>query len=92
MSTPHFTIVTLHPPGETGLGTSVALGVVGMRTLKGARQEAVMETQSQLTLLDLIEAVAEVTDSEAEQVSVVAHLVNSGRVRLTGNFRGSQLR
>jgi hypothetical protein len=25
-------------------------------------------------------------------VSVVAHLVNSGRVRLTGNFRGSQLR
>ena len=27
-----------------------------------------METQSQLTLLDLIEAVAEVTDSEAEQV------------------------
>jgi hypothetical protein len=33
-------------------------------------------------------AVAEVTNSEAEQVSVVAHLVNSGRVRLTGNFRG----
>jgi hypothetical protein len=57
----------------------------------GARQEAVMETQSQLTLLDLIEAVAEVTDSEAEQVSVVAHLVNSGRVRLTGNFRGRKI-
>ena len=51
-----------------------------------------METSSQLTLLDLIEAVAEVTDSEAEQVSVVAHLVNSGRVRLTGNLRGAQLR
>ena len=51
-----------------------------------------METQSQLTLLDLIEAVAEVTDSEAEQVSVVAHLVNSGRVRLTGTFRGALLR
>lgn len=51
-----------------------------------------METSSQLTLLDLIEAVAEVTDSEAEQVSVVAHLVNSGRVRLTGNLRGSELR
>jgi hypothetical protein len=50
-----------------------------------------METQSQLTLLDLIEAVAEVTDSEAEQVSVVAHLVNSGRVRLTGNFRGRKI-
>jgi hypothetical protein len=63
-----------------------------MRRRSGARQEAVMETSTQLTLLDLIEAVAEVTDSEAEQVSVVAHLVNSGRVRLSGNFRGAQLR
>ncbi len=51
-----------------------------------------METQAQLTLLDLIEAVAEVTDSEAEIVSVVAHLVNSGRVRLIGTFRGAQIR
>lgn len=48
-----------------------------------------MQTEAQLTLLDLIEAVAEVTDSEAELVSVVAHLVNSGRVRLVGNFRGA---
>ena len=48
-----------------------------------------METQAQLTMLDLIEAVAEVTDSETELVSVVAHLVNSGRVRLVGNFRGA---
>jgi len=66
---------------------------MGMPSRTGARQEAEMETpQSQLTLLDLIEAVAEVTDSEAEQVSVVAHLVNSGRVRLSGTFRGAQLR
>ena len=50
-----------------------------------------METQSQLTLLDLIQAVAEVTDSDAELVSVVAHLVNSGRVRLIGNFRGARI-
>jgi len=49
-----------------------------------------METQSQLTLLDLITAVAEVTDSEMELVSVVAHLVNSGRVRLIGTFRGAR--
>jgi hypothetical protein len=66
--------------------------MIGTPAHNGARQEVVMETQSQLTLLDLIEAVAEVTDSEAEQVSVVAHLVNSGRVRLTGNFRGAQIR
>ena len=66
---------------------------MGTSSRTGARQEAEMETpQSQLTLLDLIEAVAEVTDSEAEQVSVVAHLVNSGRVRLSGTFRGAQLR
>ena len=65
---------------------------MGAPARTGARQEAKMETQSQLMLLDLIEAVAEVTDSEAEQVSVVAHLVNSGRVRLSGTFRGSQLR
>ena len=50
-----------------------------------------METQTQLTLLDLIEAVGEVTDSEAELVSVVAHLVNSGRVRLIGSFRGATI-
>jgi len=50
-----------------------------------------METQAQLTLLDLIEAVAEVTDSEAELLSVVAHLVNSGRVRLIGNFQGATI-
>jgi hypothetical protein len=49
------------------------------------------ETQAQLTLLDLIEAVAEVTDSEAEVVTVVQHLVNSGRVRLIGNFRGARI-
>jgi hypothetical protein len=56
-----------------------------------AHSEVDMETQAQLTLLDLIEAVAEVTDSEAELVSVVAHLVNSGRVRLIGNFRGAMI-
>ena len=50
-----------------------------------------MDTQAQLTMLDLIEVVEEVTDSEAELVTVVAHLVNSGRVRLIGNFRGARI-
>jgi hypothetical protein len=57
----------------------------------GVGSEVDMETQAQLTLLDLIEAVAEVTDSEAELLSVVAHLVNSGRVRLIGNFQGATI-
>ena len=55
------------------------------------RSQAATPAPSQLTLLDLIEAVAEVTDSEAEVVSVVRHLVNSGRVRLIGNFRGARI-
>jgi hypothetical protein len=62
-----------------------------MTPTAGLHSEVDMETQAQLTLLDLIEAVAEVTDSEAELVSVVAHLVNSGRVRLIGNFRGATI-
>jgi hypothetical protein len=52
-----------------------------------AGSEVGTDRQAQLTMLDLIEAVAEVTDSEAELVSTVAHLVNSGRVRLIGSFR-----
>ena len=56
-----------------------------------AQSQVATEPQSQLTLLDLIEAVAEVTDSEAEVVTVVQHLVNSGRVRLIGNFRGARI-
>ena len=56
-----------------------------------ARSEVAMNPQAQLTMLDLIEAVAEVTDSETELVSVVAHLINSGRVRLIGNFRDARI-
>jgi len=56
-----------------------------------AGSEVGTDRQPQLTMLDLIEAVAEVTDSEAELVSAVAHLVNSGRVRLIGSFRGARI-
>ena len=62
-----------------------------MATSYAVQSEEDMDAQSQLTLLDLIEAVAEVIDSEAELVSVVQHLVNSGRVRLIGNFRGAHI-
>jgi hypothetical protein len=46
--------------------------------------------QAQTTLLDLVTAVNEVTDSEDEVVATVVHLVNSGAVRLCGNFRGAR--
>ena len=40
-----------------------------------------------LTLLELINAVSEVSDSEQEVVATVSYMLNSGRIRLTGNFR-----
>jgi hypothetical protein len=45
----------------------------------------------QLTLLDLVAAVAEFSDSEDDVVRAVEHLLRSGRVVLVGNFRGSHL-
>ena len=42
------------------------------------------------TLLDLVTAISSVTDSETEVIATVAHLVNSGRVMLCGNFRGAR--
>ena len=40
----------------------------------------------QITLFDLIQVLAEVTDDEQEIVSTVIHMVRTGRVRLTGSF------
>jgi hypothetical protein len=41
------------------------------------------------TLLDLVTAVSEYATTESEVVATIIHLVNSGRVRLSGNFRGA---
>lgn len=45
-----------------------------------------------MTLLDLVAAVAAVAGSEDEVVATVRHLINSGRVRLIGHFRGADVR
>jgi hypothetical protein len=42
------------------------------------------------TLLELVEAVSDYTESDTETVATVVHLVNSGRVQLCGNFRGAR--
>ena len=42
------------------------------------------------TLLDLVTAVSEHARTEAELLATVVYLVNSGRVRLCGNFRGAR--
>jgi hypothetical protein len=40
------------------------------------------------TLLELVTAICESTDDDHEVVSTVLHLLDTGRVRLCGNFRG----
>ena len=44
-----------------------------------------------LTLLELVEAVNDVTDDEVEVVATVRNLLQTGRVRLCGNFRGASI-
>ncbi len=44
------------------------------------------------TLLDLVAAVAESAKTEAEVVATVTHLINSGQIRLIGNFQGADVR
>jgi hypothetical protein len=41
-----------------------------------------------LTLLELVEAVNDVTSTDDEVVATVRHMLQSGRIRLCGNFRG----
>ena len=43
------------------------------------------------TMLDLVTCITEVTRDDREVVATVVALVNSGRVRLTGNFRGARI-
>jgi len=43
--------------------------------------------RTQTTLLELVWAVSEVTQNETELVTAVVDLLESGRARLTGNFR-----
>jgi hypothetical protein len=43
-----------------------------------------------MTLLDLVQVVSEHARSEAEVIATVVDLVNSGRVRLCGNFKDAR--
>jgi hypothetical protein len=47
--------------------------------------------KAQTTLLDLVTAVSDASDSEDEVIATVVHLVNSGTVRLCGSFRGARI-
>ncbi len=41
----------------------------------------------ELTLLELVDAVGDITCDEAEVVATVVHMLSHGMVKLTGNFR-----
>ena len=43
-----------------------------------------------ITLLDLVNAVAEYSRSEAELIATVVYMVNEGHARLCGTFKGSR--
>jgi len=43
-----------------------------------------------MTLLDLVNLVVDGARSEAEVIATVVYLVNSGRVRLCGNFKDAR--
>ena len=43
-----------------------------------------------VTMLDLVSAVAKHARSDREVIATVAYMVNSGHVRLCGNFKGTR--
>ena len=45
----------------------------------------------ELTLLELVRTIGEVTSDDREVVATIVHLLHSGRVRLRGSFRGQLL-
>jgi hypothetical protein len=50
-----------------------------------------MQETTQYTMLDLVSAVSEYAHSDDEIVATVVYLVNSGKVRLCGNFAGATI-
>ena len=44
-------------------------------------------TCPEVTLLELVQAICDETSNDREVVETVRHLLNSGQVRLCGNFR-----
>ena len=50
-----------------------------------------MTAQIECTLLDLIQTINRTTEDDQEVVATVVSLVNSGQVRLCGNFAGAKI-
>jgi hypothetical protein len=50
-----------------------------------------MPTPRESTLLDLIQSIISEAKNDEEVVATVVYLINSGRVRLCGNFAGAKV-
>lgn len=50
-----------------------------------------MPTPRESTLLDLIQSIISEANNDEEVVATVVYLINSGRVRLCGNFAGAKV-
>jgi len=57
-----------------------------------ATRKASPNEPAELTLLELIGAVSDMTDSDRETVAIVLDLLRTKRVRLRGNFKGHPFR
>ena len=61
-------------------------------TAKLARLEQHPEGHLEITLLELVAAVADSAANDREVVATVAELLKSGKITLVGNFRGADVR
>lgn len=50
-----------------------------------------MKAPIECTLLDLVQTLNDITDNDQEVVAAAVSLINSGRVRLSGNFAGATI-
>src|SRR5437870_5662460 len=70
-----------------------AVGTFGARlasNLRSRPRRRVTAMERNVTLLDLVNAVAEHACSEAEVIATVVWMVNRGHVRLCGTFKGAR--
>jgi len=51
-----------------------------------------MKAQIECTLLNLVQTLNKMYDDDQEVVAMAVSLVNSGRVRLCGNFAGAKIK
>jgi hypothetical protein len=68
--------------GDDSMATAISAGIEPAFTREPLR----------VTLLELVGAVCDVTESDAEVVATVIHMIETGRVRLSGNFRDVPIR